>query len=139
MNHKHSKTNNQSQTTNNQLQTTKKELRKIHSFMQNKPNLLNARMNVSKVLAKDYENVHPLGHPKTNPKQTQFKPNTNSERGADPYGQASRNPQTGDQFKPKKHEKCPESASNPRPESPDSRIFCRDSTYVSLQSSCNYF
>ena len=98
MNHKHSKTNNQSQTTNNQLQTTKKELRKIHSFMQNKPNLLNARMNVSKVLAKDYENVHPLGHPKTNPKQTQFKPNTNSERGADPYGQASRNPQTGDQY-----------------------------------------
>ncbi len=44
--------------------------------MQNKPNLLNAQMNVSSVLTKDYENK-PIGNlAKTNPIQTQYKPNT---------------------------------------------------------------
>ena len=128
MNHKHSKTNNQPRTMNNQLQTTKKELRKINSFMQNKPNLLNAQMNVCSVLTKDYGNIRLHRRPKTNPKQTQFKPktnpiqtqfkpnftqnkpnqtqfkpNSNSKRSADPYGQASRSPQTGDQFRKQKN------------------------------------
>ena len=52
-------------------------------FMQNKPNLLDAQMNVTKVLTRDYEkktlgehgknkpNSKPI-KPKTNPKQTQF-------------------------------------------------------------------
>ena len=39
-------------------------------FMQNKPNLLNAQMNVSKVLTKDYENI-------SNWKLGENKPNTN--------------------------------------------------------------
>ena len=39
--------------------------------MQNKPNLLNAQMNVNKVLTKDYENVHLLGRRKNKAKQTQ--------------------------------------------------------------------
>ena len=74
MNHKHSKTNNQPRATNYKLLTTKKELRKIHSFMQNKPNSQKSQMNVNNVLTKDYENVHPLRRPKTNPKQTQSNP-----------------------------------------------------------------
>jgi len=42
------------------------------SIMQNKPNLLNAQMNVNKVLTKDYENerLRRLGENK--PNQTQF-------------------------------------------------------------------
>jgi hypothetical protein len=36
--------------------------------MQNEPNLLNAQMNANKVLTKDYENVHLLGHPKNKAK-----------------------------------------------------------------------
>ena len=55
---------------------TKKELRKNNLFFQNKPNLPNARINVSKVLTKDYGNArlhgHPENKPKTNPIQTQF-------------------------------------------------------------------
>jgi hypothetical protein len=54
--------------------------------MQNKPNLLNTQMNVSKVLTRFYENIglcrsaenKPNSNPikaKTNPIQTQFKPN----------------------------------------------------------------
>jgi len=49
--------------------------------MQNKPNLLTARINVTSFITKDYENVHLLGHrknkAKTKPKQSQFKPKTN--------------------------------------------------------------
>jgi len=45
--------------------------------MQNKPNLLNAQMNVSSVLTKDYENKRLCRCVKTNPIQTQFKPKTN--------------------------------------------------------------
>ena len=75
-------------------------------FIQNKPNFKNDQINVNKVLERVYGNVclhrHPKRtqnepnskpiSPKTKPIQTQFK----SKRSADPYGQASRNPQTGD-------------------------------------------
>jgi len=40
--------------------------------MQNKPNLLNAQMNVSSFITKDYENVHLRGRRKNKPNQTQF-------------------------------------------------------------------
>jgi len=40
--------------------------------MQNKPNLLNAQINVSSFTTKDYENVHLLGRRKNKPNQTQF-------------------------------------------------------------------
>jgi hypothetical protein len=40
-------------------------------FMQNKPNLLNARMNVTSVLTKDYENKPLFGHGQNKPNQTQ--------------------------------------------------------------------
>jgi len=42
------------------------------NYMQNKPNLLNAQMNVSKVLTKNYENKPRLPAPA---KQTQYEPN----------------------------------------------------------------
>ena len=50
------------------------------------------KMNVNKVLTRDYGKIRPDGSAKTNP----IKPNTNSKRSADPYGQAPRNTQTGD-------------------------------------------
>ena len=40
--------------------------------MQNKPNLLNAQINVSSFITKDYENVHLLGRRKNKPNQTQL-------------------------------------------------------------------
>ena len=40
--------------------------------MQNKPNLLNAQINVSSFITKDYENGHLLGRRKNKPNQTQF-------------------------------------------------------------------
>ena len=43
--------------------------------MQNKPNLQNDKTNVSSCLRRIYENVRLTEVPKTNPKQTQFKPN----------------------------------------------------------------
>jgi hypothetical protein len=57
-------------------------------FMQNKPNLLDAQMNVNLVYTKDYENIanwkrgenKPNSKPikaNTKPIQTQYKPNTN--------------------------------------------------------------
>jgi len=49
----------------------------FESIMQNKPNLLNAQMNVSSVLTKDYENKRLRRCVKTNPIQTQYKANTN--------------------------------------------------------------
>ena len=45
--------------------------------MQNKLNFKRPQMNANKVLTRDYENIHPLGHPKNKAKQTQFKPKTN--------------------------------------------------------------
>ena len=48
-------------------------------FMQNKPNLLNAQINVTSILTKDYEKNEiftvPENKPNTNPNQSQFKPN----------------------------------------------------------------
>jgi len=41
-------------------------------FMQNKPNFLNAQMNVSSVLTKDYENKRLCRRGKNKPNQTQF-------------------------------------------------------------------
>lgn len=41
-------------------------------FMQNKPNLLNAQMNVNKVLTKDYENVRLHRRRKNKANQSQF-------------------------------------------------------------------
>jgi len=42
--------------------------------MQNKPNLLNAQMNVSSFITMDYENVHLLERRKNKAKQTQSNP-----------------------------------------------------------------
>ncbi len=39
--------------------------------MQNKPNLLNAQINISSFITKDYENAHLLGREKNKPNQTQ--------------------------------------------------------------------
>ncbi len=44
--------------------------------MQNKPNLLNAQMNVNKVLTKDYENVRLHRGFKNKAKTKPIKPNT---------------------------------------------------------------
>ncbi len=44
--------------------------------MQNKANLLNSQMNVSRVLTKGYGNNSAFRPIKTKPKQSQFKPNT---------------------------------------------------------------
>jgi len=41
-------------------------------FIQNKPNLLNAQMNVTSVTIKDYEEIRPPNPAKTNPIQTQL-------------------------------------------------------------------
>jgi len=46
-------------------------------FMQNKPNLLNALMNVNTVLTKDYENKRLRRCVKTKPIQSQYKAKTN--------------------------------------------------------------
>ncbi len=49
----------------------------FESIMQNKPNLLNAQMNVNTVITEDYENERLRRAGKTNPIQTQNKANTN--------------------------------------------------------------
>ena len=58
--------------------THKLPFAQFESFMQNKANLLEAKMNISSVITKDYENIHLLepskNKPKTNPKQSQSKP-----------------------------------------------------------------
>ena len=46
-------------------------------FMQNKPNLLNAQMNVSSILTTDYENKSNWTLGENKPKQTQFPKSTN--------------------------------------------------------------
>ena len=45
--------------------------------MQNKPNLLDAQMNVSSVLTKYYENDNAFRLPENKPNQSQYKANTN--------------------------------------------------------------
>jgi len=47
----------------------------IDLFMQNKPNFQKAKMNVNPYITMNYKNFIPLAGQKTNPKQTQFKPN----------------------------------------------------------------
>jgi len=49
--------------------------------MQNKPNLREAQMNLTSVTIKNYEENRPPNPAKTNPIQTQNKPNSNP----DPY------------------------------------------------------
>ncbi|MBA7611929.1 hypothetical protein ES703_19160 [subsurface metagenome] len=46
-------------------------------FMQNKPNLLDTQMNINFYPTKDYENKRLCRCVKTNPIQSQYKPNTN--------------------------------------------------------------
>jgi hypothetical protein len=75
MNHKHSKTNNQPRTTDYKLLTTKKELRKIHSFIQNKPNFRKSQINVTSFGTGEYVKLDTWSDGKNKPKQTQFKPN----------------------------------------------------------------
>ena len=48
----------------------------IKLFMQNKPNFRKSQMNVNKVLTKDYEQMDTWSIGKTNPIQTQYKPNS---------------------------------------------------------------
>jgi hypothetical protein len=45
--------------------------------MQNKPNLLDAQINVSSFITKDYENVHLLGRRRNKAKQNQSNPISN--------------------------------------------------------------
>ena len=73
MNHELLTMNNEPRTTNYQLNTSDERC----IFMQNKPNLLNAQMNVNKVLTKHYENVHLLGRRKNKANTKPIKPNTN--------------------------------------------------------------
>ncbi len=51
-------------------------INQFESIMQNKPNFLDAQMNVSSILTKDYENKRLADAAKTKPIQTQYKPNT---------------------------------------------------------------
>ena len=64
------------QTTNNELRTTNYELRTSFNqnwtIMQNKPNLLDAQMDVSSVLTKDYENIANWTLGENKPKQSQW-------------------------------------------------------------------
>ncbi len=54
------------------LYTNEYRVSRYESFLQNKPNLLNAQMNVNTVLTKDYENVHLHKGWKNKAKQTQL-------------------------------------------------------------------
>ena len=70
------------ETTNYQRPTLFREIRDTNHeirytnyatrIMQNKPNLLNAQMNASSVITKDYENVRLCGCGENKPNQTQF-------------------------------------------------------------------
>jgi len=51
-------------------------------IMQNKPNLQNAKMNVSTFETKGYENFRPFSRRKNKPKQSQFKPNFSPKLGS---------------------------------------------------------
>ncbi len=53
------------------------KINQFESFMQNKPNLPDAQMNVSSVLTKDYENIANWNLVKTKPIQTQSNPISN--------------------------------------------------------------
>jgi len=94
---------------------------------QNKANLLDAQMNATSFITKEYENERLCrlreNKPNSNPIKLEANlplrgrrslrvsfsessnrgPISNSKRSADPYGWASRNPQTGDQFQRQKN------------------------------------
>jgi hypothetical protein len=55
--------------------TTVESPLQIGPFCTNKPNFRKSQMNVNKVLTKDYEKWHLVNAEKTNPIQTQYKPN----------------------------------------------------------------
>ncbi len=52
-----------------------KLINQFESIMQNKPNFLNAQMNVTSFITKDYENKRLADAAKTKPIQSQYKPN----------------------------------------------------------------
>ena len=54
-----------------------KLINQFESIMQNKPNFLNAQMNVSSFITKHYENDNTFRLPENKPNQSQYKPNTN--------------------------------------------------------------
>ena len=62
----------------NDLRSTKVYVRKNNLFMQNKANFQKVKLNVTKVLTKDYDKMDTWSirknEPKTNPKQTQTNP-----------------------------------------------------------------
>jgi len=64
-----------------------KLINQFESIMQNKPNLLNAQMNVTSFITKYYENKRLCRCVKTNPIQTQYEPNTNPIQTQYPKGQ----------------------------------------------------
>ncbi len=66
-------------------------INQFESIMQNKPNFLNALMNVTSFYTKDYENK-PIGNlVKTKPIQSQYKPNTKPIQTQFPKSQNERN------------------------------------------------
>jgi hypothetical protein len=56
-------------------------------FMQNKPNLLNAQMNASSFVTKDYENDNTFRLPENKPNTKPIKPNTKPIQTQFPRGQ----------------------------------------------------
>jgi hypothetical protein len=60
------------------LTSTKDYVRKNNLFMQNEPNFRKVKLNVNKVLTKDYDQMDTWSirknEPKTNPKRTQTNP-----------------------------------------------------------------
>jgi len=69
-------------------------------FMQNKPNLLNAQMNVTSFITKDYENKRLADAAKTNPIQSQSKPISTPKASFRPQNKPNSNP-----IKPKNERK----------------------------------
>ncbi len=58
------------------MPTSETPIDQKRAIMQNKPNLLNAQMNVNAVVTNDYENQRLADMAKTKPIQTQYKANT---------------------------------------------------------------
>jgi len=59
---------------NNRVVTRPSEKVEGNYYMQNKPNLLSAKMNLRQALTKDYENIPPTKKCENKPNQTQFQP-----------------------------------------------------------------
>ncbi len=62
------------------IRNTQYDIRNTRQNMQNKPNLLNAQMNVSSFITKDYENIHPLGRHKNKANSNPIKPNLRNDK-----------------------------------------------------------